>query len=384
MDRILNKQLFLFALLLLPVIAHAAEPASAAATNESGSLNVVLISLVTLIFVLLIVVGILGNVLRQLGFVYLDKVKTERKNSVAVKSLLVLLGLGGISWSANAQAAAETAQAATPALPTSYSGIPANEFYLLLGAIGLELIVITALILSIRTVVRLLSKKPELKPIAEAIVRRSFWDRFHNVVAIEKEEEIMLDHDYDGIKELDNSLPAWWKYGFYLTILVAFIYMYYYHFGGGGPSSLQEYTAEVEKGEVDKAAYLAKSDNNVDETTVKLLDASGIAAGEVTFQNMCAACHAKDGGGGVGPNLTDDYWLHGGSLSDVFKSIKYGWPDKGMKSWKDDFSPKQIAELTSYIKSIKGSNPAAPKDKQGELYTESEVKADSAQIAMVK
>lgn len=379
MDSIFNKRSLLAALLLLPVVAQA-QPT---ATKEASSLNVVLIALVTLIFVLVIVIGILGNVLRQLGFVYLDKLKADRKPGVTVKSLMLLCGLSGFSIYANAQGAADTAQVALPVLPASYSGIPANEFYLLIGAIGLELVVITALVLSIRSVVKLLSSKQETKTVAETIVRRSFWDRFHNVVAVEKEEDIMLDHDYDGIKELDNSLPPWWKYGFYLTIVVAVVYMYYYHMGGNGPSSYQEYVAEVKKGEADKEAYLAKSSGNIDEHSVKLLDAAGIAAGEVTFQNMCAACHAKDGGGGVGPNLADEYWLHGGSLSDVFKSIKYGWPDKGMKSWKDDFSPKQIAELTSYIKSLKGTQPAAPKEKQGEIYTE-DSKADSSQVAMVK
>jgi cytochrome c oxidase cbb3-type subunit 3 len=114
-----------------------------------------------------------------------------------------------------------------------------------------------------------------------------------------------------------------------------------------------------------------------------MLDEAGIASGATIFQTACAACHAKDGGGGVGPNLTDEYWLHGGSLSDVFKSIKYGWPDKGMKSWKDDFSPKQIAELTSYIKSIKGTKPAAPKEKQGEIYQEA-AGVDSTNVVAAK
>src|SRR5690606_2466126 len=124
---------------------------------------------------------------------------------------------------------------------------------------------------------------------------------FNKAVAVEKEEDIMLDHDYDGIKELDNSLPPWWKYGFYLTILISIVYIYYYHMGGNGPSSYEEYVAEVEKGEREKAAYLATAANNVDENTVVMLDASGISAGEKSFQAMCAACHASDGGGGVGP-----------------------------------------------------------------------------------
>src|SRR5690606_21981681 len=99
------------------------------------------------------------------------------------------------------------------------------------------------------------------------------------------------------------------------------------------------------------------------------------------FTKNCVACHAADGGGNaVGPNLADPYWLHGGSLKDIFKSIKYGWKDKGMKSWKDDFSPKQIAQLASFVKSLQGTTPTAPKEKQGDLYIEAEEgTADSTQ-----
>ena len=192
----------------------------------------------------------------------------------------------------------------------------------------------------------------------------------------------MLDHDYDGIRELDNNLPAWWKYGFYLTIVVAFVYVWYYH-SGAGPTQLDEYAAEVKAGEEAKEAYLAKSAGNIDENTVKMGDEASISSGKTLYASNCAACHAPDGGGTVGPNLTDSYWLHGGSISDVFKSIKYGWADKGMKSWKDDFSPKQIADLSTFIKSLNGTTPAAPKDKQGELYTEgSEEKAPDSTKAI--
>jgi len=129
---------------------------------------------------------------------------------------------------------------------------------------------------------------------------------------------------------------------------------------------------------------MKKSANNVDETTVKLLsDNANLAVGKDLFMASCTACHGKLGEGTVGPNLTDDYWLHGGGLKDVFKSIKYGWPDKGMKSWKEDFSPMQIAQLTSYIKTLKGTNPPKAKEKQGDLYTEEVVLVkDSAAVVI--
>lgn len=356
----------------IPVSAFAA----AETTNNSPSFNVLLTGLVTLAIALLFAIGILGNVLRSLVSVYRDKLKNDVNTPSITRNLLtlVLLLLPLASVFAQEQPAIKK--------PEIIAGIAATDFYLLMAVIVLELLVIISMLITMAVLVRLLSAKPETAKKVKALVSKPFWDRFNKAVAIEKEQDIMLDHDYDGIKELDNSLPPWWKYGFYLTILVAVLYMYYYHMGGNGPSSLQEYAAEVEKGEIEKEAYLAKSANNVDENTVVMLDAGGIASGQNLFQTTCAACHAKDGGGGVGPNLTDDYWLHGGSLQDIFKTIKYGWPDKGMKSWKDDFSPKQIAEISSYVKSLRGSQPQAPKDKQGDLYKEGAGTADSVAMAV--
>lgn len=364
MHKYINKNLGILTLvlLLLPVFSVQA----ADSVKPGYNFNAILIGLVSLILILLFAILVLGNTLRQLGFVYRDKLRKDCASGNVIKTLLLLIATS-IAFTANAQDVA--ADAATQA-PAYISGIPAFDFYVLMGIIALELMVIISLSFFIRTVVKIISNEPELESVAKKVVKVNFWDRFNKVVPIEKEQDIMLDHDYDGIHELDNSLPPWWKYGFYLTIVVAFVYIWYYHAGGNGPSSYDEYVAEVQEGEEAKAAYLAKTANNVDENTVVMLDATGIAAGQNIFQTVCAACHAKDGGGGVGPNLTDEYWLHGGSLKDVFKTIKYGWPDKGMKSWKDDFSPNQIAQLACYVKSLKGAATAAPKEKQGELYIE--------------
>lgn len=359
-----NKNISLSMLAFLaPVLVQAADGTE---TPEGSKFNAILIGLVSLTLILLFAILILGNTLRQLGFVYRDKMRSERKAGL-MKTVALLMGLGLTSLAANAE---EAVAEATSSAPAYISGIPSVHFYTLMGIIGLELLVIISMVFLIRTMVRLISADPAKAVLAEKVVKVNFWDRFNKVVPIEKEADIMLDHDYDGIKELDNSLPPWWKYGFYLTIVTGVIYLWYYHAGGNGPSSHDEFVAEVQAGEEAKAAYLAKSANNVDENTVKMLDATGIASGGVLFEQMCAACHAKDGGGGVGPNLCDEYWLHGGSVKDIFKTIKYGWPDKGMKSWKDDFSPNQIAQITSYVKSLQGTKPAAPKDKQGELYIE--------------
>ncbi len=367
------------ALLLFPVGVFAAVPNS---QDAGGNYNLVLISLVCLMLTLLFVIGVLANVLRQLAFVVRDKNRKEQQAGAnVVKTILLLFAF---SIPAMHAMAAGAEQAIAP-IPTSISGIPENDFYAIMTMILLELTVIFALVIFIKQLLKAVSNKPELAKVAEKVIRNSwFWDKFNAAVPIEKEKDLLLDHNYDGIQELDNSLPPWWKYGFYLTIIVAVIYLYRFQISHDGPSQYEEYVAEMQKGEEDKAAYLAQSANNVDENTVTLLtDAGAMANGKEIFSKTCAPCHLADGGGNVGPNLTDDYWLHGGSLKDVFKSIKYGWQDKGMKSWKDDFSPKQIQELASFVKSLKGTRPATPKAPQGDLYIEASTDSAKAKTGTV-
>lgn len=374
--RLNKKMLVAAATILFPMLAMAADGAPA----ESGSgYNVVMMSLVSLIVILLLVIGMLAATLSQLGVVVKEKIRKDRllKSDVVKTLLLFVLTASG------AGAFAEEAQQAAATAPAMISGIPQSDFYLIVGTIALELVVIFALAGYIHLMLRLMRGVEETEAAAVKVAKKSwFWDKLNSAVSVEKEKDLMLDHDYDGIRELDNSLPPWWKYGFYLTIIIAAVYLYRFHISHEGPSSLEEFAAEMEKGEADKAAYLAKSANNVDESSVTLLvDGAALAEGKDLFVKNCAACHLADGGGVVGPNLTDDYWLHGGSVKDVFKSIKYGWQDKGMKSWKDDFSPRQMQELASFVKSLKGTHPAAPKEKQGELYIEAaSATADSTSV----
>ena len=204
---------------------------------------------------------------------------------------------------------------------------------------------------------------------------RQWWSNldarlFTKAIPIEKEQDHLLDHDYDGIQELDNSLPPWWKYGFYITIGVAVIYLLRFHVWNTGPTPEQEYQKEMAVAAKQIEDYRKKSGDMVDEKTVTMSDAKGIAEGQKIFQSNCFACHGAKGEGGVGPNLTDNYWLHGGSINDVFKTIKYGVPDKGMQAWEKTYSPSQIKDIASYIKSIAGTNPPNAKAPQGEPFEE--------------
>jgi len=204
------------------------------------------------------------------------------------------------------------------------------------------------------------SKEPALKGFVQQLAGTT--------VAIEEEESIMMDHVYDGIRELDNDLPPWWKYLFYATIVFAFVYVYYYHFTGNDKLQIAEYQQEQVEAELAMVEYRKHAANSIDETNVKMPDEAGIKEGDVLFKENCVACHGKVGEGGVGPNLTDEFWLHGGSLEDVFKTIKYGVPQKGMISWKSQLSPLNIQQLSGYILSLKGTNPANAKAAQGEIY----------------
>ncbi len=222
--------------------------------------------------------------------------------------------------------------------------------------------------------IRKLTEKPSeyeaCIPEQESVAQESkFWKWFNKSVDIAEEDTIMTDHDYDGIRELDNSLPPWWKYGFYVTIVVAIIYMGYYHMGGSGPSSLKEYQNQMDQAALEIAAYQATQKDAVNEKNVVLLDnQADIQAGAATFQSLCVACHGTMAEGKVGPNLTDDYWKNGGDIKDLFKTIKYGVKGTGMKSWKTDISASQIAQVASYILSLKGSNPPGAKAPEGSLY----------------
>lgn len=187
---------------------------------------------------------------------------------------------------------------------------------------------------------------------------------------IEREQEIMFDHDFDGIKELDSKIPPWFSWLFIITIIFATYYMIDYHIVGSGQVQYEEYAQEVKIASLEREA-LIKSGAFVNEETVTLLtDASGISSGKAIFEANCIACHAADGGGIVGPNLTDDYWIHGGGIKNIFKVIKYGVVEKGMIAWQTQLNPNQMQEVASYVMSLHGTTPAAPKQPEGEIWEE--------------
>lgn len=194
------------------------------------------------------------------------------------------------------------------------------------------------------------------------------WNKIMGIRPIEEEDDIVIDHEYDGIRELDNPIPFWFNFLFYGTMFFAVIYLIIYQFSGIGLNQDQEYAHEMAKADIERKEFLAKSASNVDENTV-VFEAAMAGDGKAIFAANCVACHGGNGEGSIGPNLTDKNWLHGGEIKDVFKTIKYGIPDKGMVPWEQTLSPAQIAQVASYIVTLRDSNPANAKAPQGEEVT---------------
>jgi cytochrome c oxidase cbb3-type subunit III len=176
-----------------------------------------------------------------------------------------------------------------------------------------------------------------------------------------------LDHNYDGIRELDNRIPPWFSYLFLSTIVFAAFYMVDYHVLGTSKLMEDEYLDEVAAADLQRRISLA-AEGTIDENALEALtDPEALKRGGEHFQKYCISCHGGQGQGIVGPNLTDGYWLHGGGIRNVYHTVKIGVPAKGMISWQLVFSPKQIQEIASYVLSLQGSNPPNAKKPEGEL-----------------
>ncbi len=238
------------------------------------------------------------------------------------------------------------------------------------------LAVLLGMLYNINSLIKSLRGKTETEAAAVAASEKTIWEgALSAAVPLDQENDILMDHEYDGIMELDNRLPPWWLYMFYFTIIFGVVYIAYYHFSDG-PGQYDEYNTEMTEADAAKEVRLANSTNNVDENSVVLLtDPTALKNGKEKFETLCVACHGANGGStqdplGVGPNLTDEYWINGGGIHNIFKVIKYGVPAKGMISWEAQLSPVQIQEVASYVISLQGTNPENGREPQGELWSE--------------
>lgn len=176
-------------------------------------------------------------------------------------------------------------------------------------------------------------------------------------------DPLLLDHDYDGIQELDNKLPRWWVWLFNLCIVYAVIYFAYYHVLGKGQLMASQYQAEMKIGDQLKMRAVADFEGNMASLTPST-NTVELAEGKQTFTALCAPCHRPDGGGLVGPNLCDDYWIHGSNFVNNLTIIWNGVPSKGMVTWRGVLKPATIHAVGSYIYTLRGTNPKNPKPRE--------------------
>ncbi|MCC6684032.1 MAG: c-type cytochrome [Bacteroidia bacterium] len=245
---------------------------------------------------------------------------------------------------------------------------PVATFHgILLGIIFVLTIVLVMVVFTLQKAVNVI--KAENEGTKKYEDDRTGWEKLLSLKPLAAEKDIELEHDYDGIKELNNPIPPWFNVLFYGTVVFAIVYLLIYHVAYMAPLQGKEYENELALADQQKQEYLKKAGNLIDENSVTLLtEKTKIDAGLATFTARCAACHGEKGEGKVGPNLTDEFWIHGGGIKNVFKTIKYGVPAKGMVAWQNTLNAAQIQEVASYILSLQGTNPPGAKEPQGEKY----------------
>lgn len=256
---------------------------------------------------------------------------------------------------------------------TASAGGGIDGFTVLLTLIFIIVVLILMVTLYLFYTINLMLSQQQAEKAGQTAEPEGFWKQMEKkltkAVPVEREKDVMLDHEYDGIRELDNHLPPWWTGLFYFTIAFGVVYLLAYHVFqfDWAPLQEEEYQRQLARAE-EQRAMLA---NLVDESSVTVLtEEAALANGEAIFEKNCVACHAADGGGNtIGPNLTDNYWIHGGDIQSVFATIKYGVQGKGMEAWGKKLPPKDMQDVSSYILTqLVGSTPASPKEPQGELY----------------
>jgi cytochrome c oxidase cbb3-type subunit III len=247
--------------------------------------------------------------------------------------------------------------------PTVYEAI-------LIGAMAIMTLVLLVIAFTLQGFVKSLLPKEEKNMVLEkALEDRTFLQKVFSLKPLSMEKDMIMEHTYDGIAELDNPTPPWFMYLFYSTIVIAVVYLFTFHVVGNGKIMTTEYAEEIAVAEKANELYMKKFANAVNENNVIVLrDAKSIEDGGKIYAKNCVACHGDKGQGGVGPNLTDEFWLHGGSTKNIFHTLTEGVPEKGMISWKKTLNPIQIQHLVSFLSRFQGTNPENGKAPQGDKY----------------
>ncbi|HRD53000.1 MAG TPA: cbb3-type cytochrome c oxidase N-terminal domain-containing protein [Flavobacteriales bacterium] len=377
----IQRALTIAALITLTLGAAAQDAPTAAAAEPfipvSGTVNYVMMGLAVVQVVLILAMSsILRTMMGSTG--WMRKLTERMAKGAALLPLLLAAG------SAQAQAYVEQ-RSTMNHQELFYLLLVVNIFLFIVLMVQINLLrgtmrAITGVFEEQRAAGAAVAKRPSpIAKLMDVLTRRPSKET--------EERDLLMHHEYDGIRELDNVLPPWWVWLFYGTIAWSVIYLVNMHVTKSWNDSHEEYVAEMEQAKADVAAFVAKAGAAVDENTVTITtDAGALAAAKETFSTYCAACHGADGAGAetsVGPNLTDAYWIHGGGIKEVFKTIKYGVPEKGMISWKSQLKPNEIQAISSYILSLQGTGGPTQKAPQGDLWKGDAAPADTTATTSV-
>jgi cytochrome c oxidase cbb3-type subunit III len=338
-----------------PAMAHAAEaPAGTPPLIDVSMETNYIMMLMALVQVVIILT--LGSVIRSMGGGG-SHLLSRFKSGTTGAALLVFMLLGNDAGAA-----------------TSYTGTtvePNTIFWFLVAGNGLLFAILVAQLGILRGMVRTMVPEPEVAVAAEEGPgwADTLLQRLTRTRKVEEEKDILMHHEYDGIRELDNVLPPWWLWLFYATIIWGVVYMVNVHVINVWPHQDKEYEIEMAEAKAAVEAYLATVAAAVDENTATVnLDAGMLSQGKSIYDMNCKACHGAAGEGTVGPNLTDDHWKNGGGIKNIFKVVKYGVPERGMIAWKAQLNPKEIHAVSNYIISLHGTNPPNAKEPEGEVW----------------
>jgi cytochrome c oxidase cbb3-type subunit 3 len=302
---------------------------------------------------------------------FLDKLTAVKKEKDAsnLKPLAMLALIFGVISFSNSTYAMSLSTAEEKAMNLPWLKIESADLYMMviinLVLVGVLLYLRSTFLNFVKMVKPVVVEKvvpASAKPARKVL--RKLNTILTDVVPVEDEAKILMDHEYDGIQELDNNLPPWWVWGFWATIIFAFVYMIHYHVFKTGDLQVEEYRKEMVKSKAEINAYLSKMAMNVDETNATLLeDDKSLTSGKALFAANCVLCHNPNGEGNIGPNLTDEYWIYSPDVKDVFKIIKYG-ATNGMPEHASKLNPIQMQELSSYVLSmpaVSGKEPQGDK-----------------------
>ncbi len=324
-----------------------------------------LVATVVLLFAIILISRSITTLVRSDYF--REKLEEQSKDRLGLKAIITIITLGSLLF-ANPARALTFVRAGETSEKTPWLLVEAVDIYVL--------ILVNMILLGVLVYLRRLfngfmrmavppKEKPVEKPAGETF--RKIGAILTDVVPVEEEEKILMDHEYDGIHELDNNLPPWWVWGFYISIAFAVVYLFNYHVLKTSDLQLEAYNRDMKQAQHDIDAYLAEMAMNVDETNATVLtEGSDISAGKSLFQNNCIACHNPNGEGNIGPNLTDDYWIYGPDVKDLFKTIKKG-TSNGMPEHASKLNPVQIQQVASFVLSLPFKEGKEP---QGTRYEE--------------